>query len=89
MRQDLSDFLQELQETVHVHPIIPATNGAQKARMKASGRGKRGGYRVIYYFAHQQSIWLISIYDKVRTENLSPTDQKRIASLVQQLKADS
>lgn len=89
LRQDLDAFLQELPQNVDVHPVIPGTNGARKARMKASGRGKQGGYRVIYYFAHQTTIWLIAIYDKVQTENLSPTEGKRIADFIQQLRDSS
>lgn len=30
--------------------IIPGTSGACKIRMSATGKGKRGSYRIIYYF---------------------------------------
>ena len=30
--------------------VIPGTNGVRKMRFASSGRGKRGGVRVIYYF---------------------------------------
>ena len=31
-------------------PVIQGTGGVRKLRWRAAGRGKRGGYRVIYYF---------------------------------------
>ena len=46
-RSELIDFLAE-------NPMagdrIPGTGGVRKLRFAASGRGKRGGVRVIYFF---------------------------------------
>jgi len=47
LRRDLKAFLGALD--ADAHPVISGTGGARKARMKVSGRGKSGGYRVIYY----------------------------------------
>ncbi|MDO9130814.1 MAG: hypothetical protein Q7U34_13215 [Anaerolineales bacterium] len=47
LRSDFESFLQTLD--AKAHPLIPNTSGARKARMKAKRRGKRGGYRVVYY----------------------------------------
>ncbi|MBI1877293.1 MAG: type II toxin-antitoxin system RelE/ParE family toxin [Chloroflexi bacterium] len=80
----METFLQSFD--AEAHPIISGTGGARKARMKAKGKGKRGGYRVIYYLAVQDKVWLITIYDKVRQENLSPEEQLRISELVREIK---
>ena len=84
LRIDFELFLSTL--NADLHPIIPHTSGARKARMKITGRGKRGGYRVVYYFVEGDAIWLITIYDKVRQENLSSSEQSRIRQLVQEIK---
>ena len=84
IRTDFETFLSGLD--ADLHPIIPHTSGARKARMKAAGRGKRGGYRVIYYFIDGDTVWLITIYDKVKQENLSSSEQSRIRQLVQAIK---
>ncbi len=47
LEKDLESFLDTF--IPDIHPVIPGTGGACKARMKVSGRGKRGGYRVVYY----------------------------------------
>jgi hypothetical protein len=45
--------------------VIPETGGVRKLRCKAPGRGKRGGYRVIYYPKVAQGIiWMLTIYPK-------------------------
>ncbi|NOX61457.1 MAG: type II toxin-antitoxin system RelE/ParE family toxin [Chloroflexi bacterium] len=71
------------------NPVIPGTGGARKARMKAKGRGKRGGYRVIYYFVGEQNtVWFITIYDKVSRENLTSWEATRVRELVEEIRSD-
>jgi mRNA-degrading endonuclease RelE of RelBE toxin-antitoxin system len=41
--------------------LIPGTGGLRKIRWSASGRGKRGGARVIY-FSHQPSNHLLMLF---------------------------
>jgi mRNA-degrading endonuclease RelE of RelBE toxin-antitoxin system len=47
------DEYHELQKVLMNNPetgdIIPGSGGLRKVRWRAQGRGKRGGYRVIYY----------------------------------------
>ena len=84
LRQDFQAFLNEFD--TEAHPMISGTGGARKARMRAQGRGKQGGYRVIYYFAISNTVWLITIYDKVQKQDLSAAEKKQIQKLVQQIK---
>jgi len=64
--------------------IIPASNGIRKLRWAASGRGKRGGARVIYYFANAVGrIFLLDIYAKNEKENLSADDIKDLRDAVE------
>ena len=46
-------------------PVIPGSGGVRKLRWRAPGRGKRGGYRVIYYTKTAQAIiWMLTMYPK-------------------------
>jgi len=85
LREDLESFLQTFEP--ERHPLIPGTGGARKARMRLTGRGKRGGYRVVYYFVGDSAVWLITIYDKVRQETLTPDETARVAGLIQDIRA--
>lgn len=85
LRSDFESFLQTFD--AEAHPIIPRTGGARKARMSAKGRGKRGGYRVVYYFVLENSVWLLTIYDKVQKENLSPDEEKIIQGLIEKIQS--
>ena len=63
--------------------VIRASGGLRKLRWAASGRGKRGGVRVIYYYKDQDSqIWLLSIFAKNEQSDLSHTALKAIKELI-------
>jgi hypothetical protein len=52
--------------------IIQGSGGIRKIRWGASGRGKRGGARIIYYWASQQDqIFMLYAYLKNERDDLS------------------
>jgi mRNA-degrading endonuclease RelE of RelBE toxin-antitoxin system len=55
--------------------------------MSAKRRGKRGGYRVVYYFVYENTVWLLTIYDKVQKEDLSPEEEKIIQGLIHKMRS--
>ncbi len=63
------DEYRELQEALIKNPeagaVIVGSGGIRKLRWAAPGRGKRGGYRVIYYVAHARGVfWMLTMYPK-------------------------
>ena len=58
--------------------LIRGTGGLRKIRWQGSGRGKRGGVRVIYYWAAKEDVVLMLLmYGKGERDDLS-ADQKRV-----------
>ena len=69
------DEMHELQMALIADPqagdVVPGTGGVRKLRWKAPGRGKRGGYRVLYFVRLALGhIWMLTIYPKNVTENM-------------------
>ncbi|TAK53960.1 MAG: transcriptional regulator [Gammaproteobacteria bacterium] len=64
-----------LQEALMMDPdaglVIPGSGGVRKLRWAAPGRGKRGGYRIIYYVRRAHgAIWMLTMYPKNVAENI-------------------
>ena len=82
------DDYTRLQETLmrepESGPVIPGTGGVRKLRWAAPGRGKRGGYRVIYYVRRAHGvIWMLTMYPKNVVENIPAHVLRQIAKEVE------
>jgi hypothetical protein len=65
----------ELQSLLMKQPqagkVVPGTGGVRKLRWRTPGKGKRGGYRILYYLKIEQGIiWMLTLYPKNVKENL-------------------
>jgi len=68
--------------------IIPGSGGIRKMRWAGSGRGKRGGLRVIYYWqVADDQIWLLLVYPKNERDELSHDEVKQLKRLVEQFES--
>jgi mRNA-degrading endonuclease RelE of RelBE toxin-antitoxin system len=64
--------------------VIPGSGGLRKIRWGASGRGKRGGARVIYYYAIvKECILLLLIYTKNEKDDLTRDQLTALRKLVE------
>jgi hypothetical protein len=81
---ELAELEFSLSTNPTAHPVIPGTNGVRKARWSRGGMGKRGGMRVIYFYAiSAELILLLAAYSKNEKENLSDADKKAIRRAVE------
>jgi mRNA-degrading endonuclease RelE of RelBE toxin-antitoxin system len=75
------DEYRELQAHLAEQPgignVIPGSGGMRKLRWAGSGRGKRGGLRVIYYWwVAVDRISMLFIYRKNERDDLTPEQVK-------------
>ena len=65
--------------------IIPSSGGIRKLRWAGSGRGKRGGLRIIYYWqTAEDQIWMLVAYPKNEKEYLAADEIKVLKRLVEE-----
>lgn len=51
-------------------PVIRDSGGLRKIRWAATGKGKRGGVRVIYYIDDEACFWMLTIYRKGEVDSI-------------------
>jgi len=83
------DEYRRLQATLVEHPdmgpIIVGSGGLRKVRWGARGRGKRGGVRVIYYWAvAQDRLLMLLVYAKSDQDDLSHDQLKMLKKIVEE-----
>ena len=66
-------------------PVIKGSGGLRKIRWATSGGGKRGGLRVIYYWAPgEQAFYMVYAYTKTEQGDLTPTQSRQLSLLVRE-----
>ena len=84
------DSYQKLQTHLVERPdagdLIQHSGGLRKIRWSGSGRGKRGGSRVIYYWDMGDRILMVYLFRKNERTDLTPDQLKVMRSIVEEYK---
>lgn len=88
LQKDFDDFKRMLAENPEIGAIMQGTGGVRKTRLKSASGGKRGGFRVCYYFHDIDlgEIFLITLYAKNEKEDLTQEEKKDLKQLVNVIK---
>lgn len=72
-------------QTPQAGVVVPHTGGVRKIRWGRPGIGKSGGVRVIYFVrTAQETVYLLTIYAKAKTENISAASLRRIRNAIEE-----
>jgi hypothetical protein len=64
--------------------LIKGSGGLRKLRWAGSGRGKRGGIRIIYYLWHADTAFMLTAYPKNHQTDLTPAQLKILRKLLEE-----
>ncbi len=68
----------------HAGSVIPGSGGLRKVRWATGGKGKRGGVRVIYYWAvTSDQLLMLLIYSKSERDDLTRDQLKTLKKIVE------
>ena len=84
------DAMRQVELALLVEPragaVVAGTGGIRKLRAPLSGRGKRGGARVLYlYIEVRERIYFLLAYAKNEQVDLTPAQKKALRNMVKQL----
>lgn len=66
-------------------PVISGSGGLRKVRWATAGAGKRGGLRVIYYWAPSDRIfYMLYVYTKSAQGDLTPAQTRQLSRVVRE-----
>jgi hypothetical protein len=84
---EYTEFVNYIAHNPEAGDVIPDTGGVRKVRWGRQGSGKRGGVRVIYfYYRTDTPLYLLMLYAKARSENLSPDEKRAMHDFAARLK---
>lgn len=64
--------------------VMKGSGGLRKIRWNLPDSGKRGALRVIYFWDHLETIYMIFMYKKTDQEDLTPEQLKVLKKLVKE-----
>lgn len=69
--------------------LMPGTGGARKVRFPTTGKGKRGGYRVILYYGGKDiPVFLLAVIKKNERSDLSQSEKNELRKELSGLASD-
>ena len=79
----------KLQEALLARPthgvLIPGTGGARKIRWGSETRGKRGSFRIIYYWhTARQTFFMLYVYSKAEQGDLTAAQRRGLGKLIRE-----
>ncbi|WP_229733118.1 type II toxin-antitoxin system RelE/ParE family toxin [Sphingomonas psychrolutea] len=80
----------DVKTAIATNPLrgTPIAGGARKVRVAGRGKGKSGGYRVVYFFGGGDiPIFLLTVFGKGEKDNLTKAEQNALAGVGDRLRA--
>lgn len=63
--------------------LIQGTGGVRKARLAGRGKGKSGGYRIVWYFGGGDiPVFLLTVFGKGEKANLTQGERNALRAMV-------
>ena len=67
--------------------VMQGTGGVRKARLAGRGKGKSGGYRIVWWFGGGDiPVFLLTVFGKGEKDNLSPAERNALRRLTATLR---
>jgi hypothetical protein len=77
--EEQNDIVSEIAKNPLAGALMEGTGGCRKLRFAGKGKGKRGGFRTVHYYAGDDvPVLLLALIDKGEAENLSKSERNEL-----------
>ena len=74
-----NNIVSEISKNPTAGALMKGTGGCRKLRFAGKGKGKRGGFRTVHYYAGDDvPVLLLALIDKGEDENLSKAERNEL-----------
>jgi len=74
-----NDIVSKISKEPTAGALMEGTGGCRKLRFAGKGKGKRGGFRTVHYYAGDDvPVLLLALIDKGEAENLSKAERNEL-----------
>ena len=74
-----NDIVSEISKSPTAGAVMEGTGGCRKLRFAGKGKGKRGGYGTVHYYAGDDvPVLLLALINKGETDNLSKAERNAL-----------
>ncbi|MGB8397522.1 type II toxin-antitoxin system RelE/ParE family toxin [Bradyrhizobium sp.] len=74
-----NDIVSKISKEPTAGALMEGTGGCRKLRFAGKGKGKRGGFRTVHYYAGDDvPVLLLALIDKGEDENLSKAERNEL-----------
>ena len=84
---DLTAAVDLVADSPEAGDVMQGTGGVRKIRLAGRGKGKSGGYRIVYYFRGGDiPVFLLTVFGKGEKANLTQGERNALRALTATLK---
>ena len=86
-KEEMSAAVDLLASAPETGDVMQGTGGVRKVRLAGRGKGKSGGYRIVYYFGGGDiPVFLLTVFGKGEKDNLSQGERNALRALTSTLR---
>jgi len=85
--EDMTAAVDLVADNPEAGDVMQGTGGVRKARLAGRGKGKSGGYRIVYYYGGGDiPLFLLTVFGKGEKANLTQGERNALRQLTATLK---
>lgn len=85
--EEMAEAVDAIAANPKIGVLMQGTGGVRKVRLSGRGKGKSGGYRIVYFYGGGDiPVFLLTVFSKSEKDNLNQGERNALRSLTGSLR---